>query len=763
VAESADEDSWTSAVKSSREDRRLQSLRGSYRRRGDVLSFLRASAALANERFGRLQLESAARVAREALTWRRWWSGGAAADAMVLECAIALALVEQRARIERGRAKECLPLVHGLAWAATAAGGRDAAISANLCLTACWRLLGRADRARALLDDTWPAGAAFDVQLRWAREALWVSLLDGNWPQAVSIGRSLRIRAAGRDRPAQVLAARELATLYHCLGDDAARDIALRSCEPIPSSLSRLEQSRIHRLQAAVRTSGSRLERAVDANRKPRGCATPAMRVEIEHMSRWRRLHRRERDGCPMESWRSRRSDEQMMNDVLELLRVLTIVDDEGVAMRNLCGLLRERLAAVSIGIWTNGSADPLAGAGSNRAWPLQIAERARVTGLPHGPEKGSHAIEAAWPVKHANTSIAAIAAQWLPDSPVDDLRVKALLTAASAACGPLVRSWLDRASVPPNPDAFGLIGESRPMRELRSGIHRAALVPYHVLVEGESGSGKELVARAIHQASARRQKRFCAVNCAALTDDLLEAELFGHARGAFTGALAERAGLFEDASGGTLLLDEVADLSARGQAKVLRVIQDGDVRRLGENFSRHVDVRIVAATNKPLRQEAAQGRFREDLRYRLDVLRLVLPPLRDRREDVPLLAAHFWREASARVGSRAALDAAVIAALARYDWPGNVRELQNVIASLAVHAPVRGRVGPSALPEALAHERRETNAVSLDEARRRFEADYVRLALVRSGGRRADAAKSLGVTRQGLAKLMTRLGLDGG
>jgi transcriptional regulator with GAF, ATPase, and Fis domain len=251
-------------------------------------------------------------------------------------------------------------------------------------------------------------------------------------------------------------------------------------------------------------------------------------------------------------------------------------------------------------------------------------------------------------------------------------------------------------------------------------------------------------------------------VNCAALADDLLEAELFGHTRGAFTGALAERAGLFEDASGGTLFLDEVADLSPRGQAKVLRVLQDGEVRRIGENFSRRVDVRVVAATNKPLREQVARGAFREDLRYRLDVLRLVIPPLRHRREDVPALAAHFWHEAAARVGSRAVLDGAVITALSRYDWPGNVRELQNVVASVAVNAPPRGRVRVSSLPDIVRDAAGGADRPApLDEARRRFEVDYVRTTLARCGGRRSEAARSLGVTRQGLSKLMCRLGLD--
>src|SRR5204863_2460880 len=173
---------------------------------------------------------------------------------------------------------------------------------------------------------------------------------------------------------------------------------------------------------------------------------------------------------------------------------------------------------------------------------------------------------------------------------------------------------------------------------------------------EGESGSGKELVAKAVHRGSARRDRPFCSVNCAALPDDLVESELFGHARGAFTGAVAERPGVFEDAHTGTLFLDEIGELSARAQAKLLRVIQDGELRRIGENVSRRVDVRIVSATNRDLRTEAAAARFRLDLLYRLDVIRIAVPPLRERPEDTAVLVEHFWREATGRVGSRATL-----------------------------------------------------------------------------------------------------------
>jgi transcriptional regulator with GAF, ATPase, and Fis domain len=290
----------------------------------------------------------------------------------------------------------------------------------------------------------------------------------------------------------------------------------------------------------------------------------------------------------------------------------------------------------------------------------------------------------------------------------------------------------------------------------LRGGLRR---ISYYRPLEGESGVGKELVARAIHCLSPRRERRFCDLNCAALPDELLESELFGHARGAFTGAITERAGLVEEADGGTLFLDEVVDLSPRAQAKLLRVLQQQEVRRVGESFSRKVDVRIVSAVNRDLRAESAAGRFRQDLLYRLDVIRIRVPPLRERPEDIPLLAQHFWRIVAPRVGTRAVLAHSTVTALARYSWPGNVRELQNVMSALAVAAPGYGQVRASLLPQVVTGAP-VIQATRLADARLEFDRRFIEMALARAAGKRARAARELGLSRQGLLKMMARLGV---
>jgi DNA-binding NtrC family response regulator len=366
---------------------------------------------------------------------------------------------------------------------------------------------------------------------------------------------------------------------------------------------------------------------------------------------------------------------------------------------------------------------------------------------------------ECAEPVRCGSELLGAIACRWLAGRLHAPGTASAALRAASMAVATHLRTVLDTPAEQPPGVWSDLLGESQLAQALREAVQRASRAPFPVLIEGESGSGKELVARAIHKLGPRHHRRFCAINCAALSDELVEAELFGHTRGAFTGASAERAGLFEEADGGTLFLDEVGELSSRAQAKLLRVLQEGEVRRVGENVPRRVDVRIVAATNRQLEQEAAHGRFRHDLRFRLDVLRIVVPPLRERSGDVPLLAQHFWRQACARVGSRATLGPDALAALSRYDWPGNVRELQNAIAWIAVHAPRRGRVSAEQLPAQLASSPIATG--SFEAAREEFERRFVRAALAQAGGHRQRAARALGVSRQGLAKMLRRLRIE--
>jgi DNA-binding NtrC family response regulator len=364
-------------------------------------------------------------------------------------------------------------------------------------------------------------------------------------------------------------------------------------------------------------------------------------------------------------------------------------------------------------------------------------------------------------PVRVGARMVAAIVSRWPIDRvPPAQARELLELTAAVAATRVDGMRAAAREVASASIAIPELVGSSEAIADVRRAVARAAVAPFSVLIEGESGSGKELVARALHQLSPRRERRFCDVNCAALPDELLESELFGHTKGAFTGATSDRAGLVEEADGGTLFLDEVADLSPRAQAKLLRVLQQQEVRRVGATFSRKVDIRVVSAANRDMRTEVAEGRFRQDLLYRLDVVRIRVPPLRERPEDVPLLADHVWRAAAARVGSQATLTHSVLTALARYHWPGNVRELQNVLAGVAVSAPARGQVKAGLLPPFI------TGAVApsttrLADARDQFERKFIELALARAGGRRSRAAQELGLSRQGLLKMMGRLGMS--
>jgi DNA-binding NtrC family response regulator len=454
-----------------------------------------------------------------------------------------------------------------------------------------------------------------------------------------------------------------------------------------------------------------------------------------------------------------------LADTIIEVLRFCQSADDERTTVRKVAAALRGRLRAASVACAGNERSQAVVLASDGTGPPAEgIALRAIQSGLVIPPASSRTGLEAAEPIRFGGEVVGAIACRWPADSPPDWPGAGALLAAAATAVAPCFRALLDRRATPDAaPSQTGdLIGVSGAIVSLRAEIARAAAAPFPVLIEGESGSGKELVARAIHRLGPRASRPLCALNCAALTDELLEAELFGHARGAFTGAVHERKGLFEEAHQGTLVFDEVGELTPRAQAKLLRAIQEGEVRRLGENFSRAVEVRIVAATNRSLRAAVESGAFRQDLLYRLEVIRVSVPPLRARVEDVPVLAAHFWREATTRLGSRSTLAPATVSALARYDWPGNVRELQNVMAALAVSAGGRGSVGPERLPAIIARQAAgHADARSLNDARRVFEATFVRAALARAGGRRAHAAADLGLTRQGLAKLMARLGIE--
>ncbi|MEP7348269.1 MAG: sigma-54 dependent transcriptional regulator, partial [Gemmatimonadaceae bacterium] len=234
----------------------------------------------------------------------------------------------------------------------------------------------------------------------------------------------------------------------------------------------------------------------------------------------------------------------------------------------------------------------------------------------------------------------------------------------------------------------YEIVGRSYVINSLMDKIERVGPTPARVLITGENGTGKELVARAIHRLSPRASKPLVEVNCAAIPSELIESELFGHIKGSFTGAIADRTGKFEQADKGTLFLDEIGDMSVAAQAKVLRVLQDGELTRIGGSKRIQVDVRVLAATNKKLEDEIEAGRFREDLYYRLNVVPLHVPPLRDRREDIPLLAEYFVNQLSTRDGAPSRqIDVSALEALAALDWPGNVRELKNTIERLLILA----------------------------------------------------------------------------
>ena len=323
----------------------------------------------------------------------------------------------------------------------------------------------------------------------------------------------------------------------------------------------------------------------------------------------------------------------------------------------------------------------------------------------------------------------------------------------------------------------YEMIGESPAMRALYAQLEKVAPTNGRVLITGESGTGKELIARAVHRLSQRKDGPFIKVNCAAIPAELIESELFGYERGAFTGAQGRRKGMFEQADGGTLFLDEIGDMSGNAQAKVLRALQSGEISRVGSEKAIAVDVRVLAATNKDLELEVKEGRFREDLHFRLNVVPLKTPPLRDRPQDVPLLVKAFLRDFARENGLREKpIEAEVLEALAQRSWPGNVRELKNVVERMAILSgetigmhdlPDEGRLGQAVAQEAATPAPGlpstvlpEGERMTLREYREHAEKQYILAMLDETGWNISRAAVKLGVERTNLHKKMRTYGI---
>jgi DNA-binding NtrC family response regulator len=313
------------------------------------------------------------------------------------------------------------------------------------------------------------------------------------------------------------------------------------------------------------------------------------------------------------------------------------------------------------------------------------------------------------------------------------------------------------------------LVGTGPAMRKVFETVQKVAETDLTVLIRGESGTGKELVAQAIHHRSPRARRPFVAVNCAAISRELVESELFGHEKGAFTGADARRAGRFEAADGGTIFLDEIGDMAPETQAKVLRVLQERAFERVGGTKPIEVDVRVVAATHRDLESDVREERFREDLYYRLRVVEIEIPPLRERLEDLPLLVSRFLDQVAGRLGrEKKPISEGALAALARHPWPGNVRELRNVVEQAAVmasgpeieEADLRLEGAPSLPVKDLSPEHAATFSDAKKLAVEQFERDYLLRALRQNGGNISRTAEAIGMVRQSLQQKIRELGL---
>ncbi len=322
-------------------------------------------------------------------------------------------------------------------------------------------------------------------------------------------------------------------------------------------------------------------------------------------------------------------------------------------------------------------------------------------------------------------------------------------------------RQWVEQISY--ESARYRLVGSSQAMQKIIQLIQKVAPTDATVLIRGASGTGKELVARALHNNSPRRIRPLVTINCAALQETLLESELFGHEKGAFTGATQAKPGLVEVAEGGTLFIDEIAEMAGGLQAKLLRVLEDGQYRRVGSTQENRADIRVVAATNKQLPEEVKAGRFREDLFYRLNVVTFELPLLRERRQDIPELVEHFLT--NRQVGpTRSRMDPEALNALVHYDWPGNVRELANVLERAQILAE-QHVITLDDLPDAIIEtgEADQTSDEGDPRHLRQVESRHVKEILQQEKGNKVRAAKALGISRRALYRLITKYRLEGG
>ncbi|HZR26348.1 MAG TPA: sigma 54-interacting transcriptional regulator [Vicinamibacterales bacterium] len=718
--------------------RELRQAIGGLSRRDAWIDAIDASLMLARALLRRGQ----AREARSALDDARQWALRSRSEPALLDVTI----LTGEACIVAARFDEAETVLAAAVTSAAASDDRLRHAEASVTLATCLFWRDRADEALATLDRLSP-DAALAVRQRAVRWRSRIASSTGDTAVSLQAITSLldesadatpEVRAEVEETAAWVrLAAGDLAG---AMANAERAIVAARAAhEPLTALAARILYVEAERRRLRSATV------ALDRLRQRPGLPALLKRY-VDAVKR-------------LGSGRADRALEPLVDEVVAIVRACQTADEEQSVLKDVCVRVRQNLhaAAVAFVVGGQGRFDTIAIDGGRAE--LHAPDRAITSGIVIHAQRLDDGIEAAAPVQYGGSTIGALCVRWTLGSTYDHSRAAAVIATSAAAAAPIVSAALARrARVAVT--APQIIGTTAAIIELRRHVDRAASAPFPVLIQGESGSGKELIAQAIHRGSLRRDRPFRTLNCAAIPDDLADAELFGHTRGAFTGAVGDRTGVFEDASTGTLFLDEIGELSARSQAKLLRVIQEGEIRRVGENLSRRVDVRIVSATNRDLHEDARHDRFRSDLLYRLDVIRIAVPPLRERSEDIPLLVDHYWREATGRIQSHATLSAATVAALSQYAWPGNVRELQNVLASLAVRCPRRGVVQPSALPPQFGAAK-DAESWSLDQARRSFEERFIRAALVRSGGHRGRAAVELGVTRQGLTKLMTRLGIS--